>query len=252
MKTTIPSPRRIAAEAGRLYRAKANPARAAQAQKYFKDRVRVFGLTSPEARAIAAGLHQEVKASWTPADAIALCDIVFRRPELEFKGLGALMLLRFRKRLPRSLFAKIKGWLAADLLDNWASVDVLCPDAVGALLVAYPELRTEIGAWAVHPNLWVRRASLVSFIKLARRPEFGPDAYAMARAHFGSRDDLIHKAAGWLLREAGKRDMTVLEAFLREHGPAVPRTTLRYAIERFPAAKRRALLAATRRKERIK
>ncbi|MBN2206217.1 MAG: DNA alkylation repair protein [Candidatus Aminicenantes bacterium] len=251
MNKSIPSPRRIAEEAARLYRAKANPARAAQAQKYFKDRVRCFGLSSPEAREIAAGLYLKVKGAWSAAEAVALGDIVFRRPELEFKGLGALMLLRFKKGFPKSLFDKIKGWLAADLLDNWASVDILCPDAVGALLVAYPELRTKIKAWAVHPNLWVRRGSLVSYIKLAKRAEFTPKAYAMARAHFGSRDDLIHKATGWLLREAGKADMGALEAFLRAHGPAVPRTALRYAIERFPAAKRRALLEATRKKERI-
>jgi 3-methyladenine DNA glycosylase AlkD len=252
MKISKPSPRSIAEEAGRLYRAKANPGRAAQAQRYFKGRVRLFGLSSPEARDVAAGLFQKVRASWTPDDAAALCDIVFRKPELEFKGLGALLLLRFKTSYPKGLFARVKSWLAADLLDNWASVDVLCPEAVGALLVAYPELRKDIKAWAVHPNLWVRRASLVSFIKLAKRPEFAPDVYAMARAHFGSPDDLIHKATGWLLREAGKRDMEALEAFLLENGPAVPRTTLRYAIERFPAAKRRALLEATRKKERNK
>jgi 3-methyladenine DNA glycosylase AlkD len=252
MKTSAPSPRRIAEEAGRLYRAKANPARAALIRRYFKNEVRVYGLRSPEARDIAAGLYAKVRASWTPADAIALCEIVLRRPELEFKGLGALMLLRFKKSFPKSLFAKVKGWLAADLLDNWASVDVLCPDAVGALLLAYPELRAAIKAWAAHPNLWVRRASLVSFIKLAKKPEFAPEIYAMARAHFDSEDDLIHKAAGWLLREVGKRDMAALEAFLLDHGSAIPRTTLRYAIERFPAAKRSVLLEATRKKKRNK
>lgn len=252
MNENRPSPSRIAEEAGRLYRAKADPVRAAGAQKYFKDRVRCFGLTSPEARGIEAGLYLKVKGSWAADDAAALCDIVFRRPELEFKGLGALMLVRFKKAFPKSLFDRIKGWLAADLLDNWASVDILCPDAVGALLCAYPELRTKIRAWAVHPSLWVRRASLVSYIKLAKRPEFASEAYAMAAAHFGSRDDLIHKATGWLLREAGKGDPARLEAFLLANGPAVPRTALRYAIERFPAAKRQALLAATRKKERIK
>lgn len=59
-------------------------------------------------------------------------------------------------------------------------------------------------------------------------------------------DDLIHKANGWLLREAGKTDPGRLERFLLAHGPAIPRTTLRYAIERFPEPKRKALLRDTR------
>jgi 3-methyladenine DNA glycosylase AlkD len=246
MPQCTPTPRDIAAHAGRLYRVKADPARAAQGQKYFKHRVRLFGLSAAESRQIAADLFSEVKGTWTVNEAVEFCDLVFPRPELEFKGLGALMLIRFKKSFPKSLFGKIKGWLAADYLDNWASVDVLCPEAVGALLTAYPELGKDIKAWAVHPNLWVRRASLVSYIKLAKRPEFKEAIFAMARVHFDSRDDLIHKATGWLLREAGKRDSAALEAFLLDHGPRIPRTTVRYAIERFPPAKRRALLTMTK------
>jgi 3-methyladenine DNA glycosylase AlkD len=240
------SAQELAAKAADLFKSKADPARAAQGQKYFKERVKLFGLSSPEIGAIVTGLYNDIKGTWTAADAVKLCDLVFPRPELEYKALGAFILLRFKKSFPRDLFDKIKDWLAASYLDNWASVDVLCPYAGGALLTAYPELRREIKAWAVHPSRWVRRASLVSFIKLAKRPEFKAAVYEMARSHFDSEDDLIHKAAGWLLREAGKQDMASLEAFLLKHGPRIPRTTLRYAIERFPPAKRRALLLKTK------
>ena len=92
----------------------------------------------------------------------------------------------------------------------------------------------------------MRRASIVAFLKLVKRDEFLEPAYAMARRHFASDDDLVQKAAGWLLREAGKRDMGRLEEFLLAHGPAMPRTTLRYAIERFPEPGRRELLIATK------
>jgi 3-methyladenine DNA glycosylase AlkD len=99
---------------------------------------------------------------------------------------------------------------------------------------------------ASSPNRWVRRASLVSLLKLARRPEHRNAVYAMAVRHFASDDDLVQKATGWLLREVGKADMRALAAFLRAHGPRIPRTALRYAIERFPAATRRSLLVSTR------
>jgi 3-methyladenine DNA glycosylase AlkD len=177
---------------------------------------------------------------------MALCDILFADPELEATGVAAFILGRFKKSTPTSLFTKVKGWLAADLLASWASVDVLCPDVMGAFLERHPAYVDRIKTWAFHPNRWVKRASLVSFIKLARKPAFLPAIYDISTSVFGVDDDLVQKANGWLLREAGKADSTRLEKFLRGHGPAIPRTTLRYAIERFPEAKRRALLLATK------
>jgi 3-methyladenine DNA glycosylase AlkD len=71
-------------------------------------------------------------------------------------------------------------------------------------------------------------------------------AYDIARTLHSDKEDLIQKAVGWTLREAGKVDSQRLEKYLRDEGPDIPRTTVRYAIERFPAAKRQALLKATR------
>ncbi len=75
----------------------------------------------------------------------------------------------------------------------------------------------------------------------------GPEELAqIAESLFGDHEDLIHKATGWLMREAGKNDAPRLESFLLAHGPRIPRTTLRYAIERFPEAKRRMILDRTK------
>ena len=71
-----------------------------------------------------------------------------------------------------------------------------------------------------------------------------------ARALHPDREDLIHKAVGWLLREAGKRDPVRLERYLRQNGRLIPRTTLRYAIERMPPAKRRLILEITKARRR--
>jgi 3-methyladenine DNA glycosylase AlkD len=86
----------------------------------------------------------------------------------------------------------------------------------------------------------------VSFIKLARKAEFLPAIYEISASVFPVDDDLVQKANGWLLREAGTTDGARLERFLLKHGPAMPRTTLRYAVERFPEAKRKAILLKTR------
>lgn len=240
------TPAAVEREALALLRSKADPRRRAGVQAYFKEPVRAFGVTAPEVRQIAARLHRQLKG-WTVADAIRLCDRMLARPQLEAKGVAILLLHRHRKAYPQALFARVHAWLLGNRLANWASVDALCPEVIGVLLATHAPLRRRIEAWARSPNRWVRRASIVSWLKLARRPEHKDAAYAAARRHFDSDDDLVQKAAGWLLREVGKQDMRALEDFLRAHGPRIPRTTLRYAIERFPPARRRGLLEGTRR-----
>jgi 3-methyladenine DNA glycosylase AlkD len=244
------TPIEIARRARSALEAKADPVKARGVERYFKsyETVKSFGVAAPEIHALAAELHGLVKADWDAADAMALCDILFADAELEAKAVGALVLGRFKTSLPPSLFPKVKAWLAAGRLANWASVDALCPDVMGAFLERYPAYVEKIKAWAAHPNRWVKRASLVSFVKLARKASFLPAVYEISASAFPVDDDLIHKANGWLLREAGKADPARLEAFLLARGPAIPRTTLRYAIERFPEAKRKAILLKTKTK----
>ncbi len=241
-----PRPRDIAQAARRALRAKADPVKARGAERYFKHSIKSYGLAAADVHALAAELYGRVKADWTVDDAIELCDILVRDPELEAKAIGTLVLNRFKRSFTPALFARAKAWLAADRLDNWASVDTFCAEGLGAFLERYPAYVERIKSWAGHPNRWVKRASLVSFIKLARKPEFLPAVYAISASVFTADDDLVEKANGWLLREAGKADAVRLEKFLLKHGPAIPRTTLRYAIERFPEDKRKAIMLKTR------
>jgi 3-methyladenine DNA glycosylase AlkD len=241
-----PNPREVARAALNRLESRADPVKARGAERYFKGTVKCFGVAAPEIHALAAELYGLIKRDWTVGDAVELCDILFPRPELEAKAVGALILVRFDKDFTPAFFTKAKSWLAADLLDNWASVDCFCTQAMGAFLQRYPAYVDKIKVWAFHRNRWVKRASLVSFIKPAKKKEFLPAIYEISASVFPVDDDLIHKANGWLLREAGKTDPGRLERFLLARGPAIPRTTLRYAIERFPGPKRKALLRDTR------
>ncbi len=243
---TKPTPQDVAQEVREMLSAKADPVRARGAERYFKETVKCYGVAAPEIHAMVSALYARVRDDWTADDAIALCDILFDDPELEAKAVAALVLGRFKSTFPPGLFSKAKAWLASDRLANWASVDVFCTDSMGAFLESHPAFVEKIKAWARHPNRWVKRASLVSFIKLARKAEFLPAVYAVSASVFDVDDDLIHKANGWLLREAGKADPARLERFLLARGPSMPRTTVRYAIERFPEAKRQALLVKTK------
>ena len=249
MPSAVLTPKVIARLALEALTAQADPERARQVQKYFKESVRSFGIASPAVRALAAELYISVKKEWGITQAIQLCAILFPRPELEAKGVAALILARYKKDFPPELCGQVKEWLAKNYLDNWASVDIFCPEIMGTLLLRYPKLVKEIQTWPGHPNRWVKRASIVSFLKLVKKEGYLEIIYKQAQALFPVADDLIQKANGWVLREAGKRDMPRLERFLLAHGPAIPRTTLRYAIERFPEPRRRELLFRTKAKK---
>jgi 3-methyladenine DNA glycosylase AlkD len=95
---------------------------------------------------------------------------------------------------------------------------------------------------AASPILWERRIAMVATFAFIRRGQFD-DTLAIAHRLLADPEELIHKACGWMLREVGKRDRGALEAFLAANGRAMPRTMLRYAIERFPEALRRRCLS---------
>jgi 3-methyladenine DNA glycosylase AlkD len=236
----------MAALAVKRLKEKSDPVRAKGAQNYFKEEFKCWGWTAPQIRQLAAEFYEMIKTTWGVGEAIELCDILLPNLYHEAKVMGILILERYQRQFPRSLFFKIKGWLGKNYLNSWAAVDVLCPISVRALLEKYPGFVEEMQTWARSPNRWVRRASIVSFIKLSKKPAFQDAVYEIAESHFKDGDDLIQKANGWLLREAGKADMIRLERFLLEKGPAIPRTTLRYAIERFDEQKRKTLLQATK------
>lgn len=124
-------------------------------------------------------------------------------------------------------------------VNNWDLVDGSAPYIVGEHLRNRP--RDVLYQLAESTNLWERRIAIVSTLSLIRSGDT-EDALALAEKLFGDTHDLMHKAVGWMLREVGKVNEEVLRAFLSEHSGRMPRTTLRYAIERFPAPDRAAFL----------
>jgi len=129
-----------------------------------------------------------------------------------------------------------------DRINNWDLVDSSAPGIVGAWLLN--RSRTGLDRLARSPSLWERRIAIVATYAFIRRGQFD-DTLRVVDRLLGDRHDLIHKAAGWMLREVGKRDTAVLEQFLAPHYRTMPRTMLRYAIERFPADRRQAYLRGT-------
>lgn len=124
-------------------------------------------------------------------------------------------------------------------VNNWNLVDASAPYILGPHLLTHS--RAVLEKLARSPRLWDRRVAVVSTWALIRAGEFGP-TLRLCKLLLDDREDLMHKACGWMLREVGKRDEAALEGFLAKHHSRMPRTMLRYAIERFPPRRRKAWL----------
>jgi 3-methyladenine DNA glycosylase AlkD len=127
----------------------------------------------------------------------------------------------------------------AHRINNWDLVDLSAPHIVGKHLFAKD--KQLLYDFAQDENLWRRRIAIIATQYFIRNDCF-KDTIALAKMLLNDQEDLMHKASGWMLREVGKRDVVVLEKFLDRHVTKMPRTMLRYAIERFPEAKRKAYL----------
>ncbi|HPR65349.1 MAG TPA: DNA alkylation repair protein [Thermoanaerobaculia bacterium] len=127
-------------------------------------------------------------------------------------------------------------------INNWDLVDLSAEHIAGAYL--RDRSREPLYSLAQSTMLWERRISVLSTFHLIKRGEFG-ETLRIAEMLLRDKEDLIHKAVGWMLREVGKRDRGVEEAFLKKHYRVMPRTMLRYAIEKFPEDLRQQYLKGT-------
>jgi len=122
-------------------------------------------------------------------------------------------------------------------VNNWDLVDMSAPNILGSHLLVERDRRRLLYMLAGSENVWERRIAIVATHHFIRNGDFS-DTLKIAEVLLHDRHDLIHKAAGWMLREVGKRDAAAEEAFLEKHCNVMPRMMLRYAIERLPESKR--------------
>lgn len=195
---------------------------------------RFLGVMVPEIRAVVKE-HRDA-----PLTEIAE---LLRSPWHEERLLALLMLVSRYERGDEAVRKSVFSCYLANraYVNNWDLVDLTAPKIVGPHLdggsrsLLYRLVRSK--------RLWERRIAVLATFHYIRREDF-VDALALSQALLDDREDLMHKAVGWMLREIGKRDRKTLEGFLRRHASRMPRTMLRYAIERFPEAKRRKYLAS--------
>jgi 3-methyladenine DNA glycosylase AlkD len=170
--------------------------------------------------------------------------VLLRSPIHEDRLLALLILVRRVSRADKATKKEIYRLYLAHTryINNWDLVDASAREIVGGYLA--DKSRKPLDRLAASKSLWERRISIIATFYFIRQNDFA-DTLRIAERLLTDREDLIHKAVGWMLREVGKRHQPTLEAFLRSHGRSMPRTALRYAIERFATEARQAYLDGT-------
>ncbi|GAB3943595.1 DNA alkylation repair protein [Spirosoma harenae] len=214
----------------------AKPERAIEVARFFKtgpgqygEGDQFLGLTMPE---------QHIIAKQYRALSMSEIEKLVQDPYHECRMVGLLIwVYQMKKAGPIQRAEILERYLAnRNYINNWDLVDVTCPHIVGkSLLNSDGSILYDL---AKENHLWSQRIAIVSTHELIRHGQFG-HTFAIAELLLPHKHDLIHKAVGWMLREVGKRNPDALEEFLHDHVRKMPRTALRYAIERFEPARRR-------------
>lgn len=224
-----------------------------------QDRLR--GLGSPEAAALAARFFKTGAGQYGEGDiflglrAASMHGLAQEYQTLPLGEIAALLPSPVHEDRLLALLIMVRRFVRGDAVvreslyelylantrhvNNWDLVDASAREIVGGYLA--DRSRKPLDRLAASSSLWERRISIVATHYFIRNGEFA-DTLRIAERLLEDREDLIHKAVGWMLREVGKKRQPTLETFLKRHGRVMPRTALRYAIERFPADLRRAYL----------
>jgi 3-methyladenine DNA glycosylase AlkD len=180
-------------------------------------------------------------------EGIALTEVVklLKSGMHEERLLSLLMLVRAYTQSDNARKKKIYGLYLQNTryINNWDLVDLSVPQIVGAYLA--DKSREPLYVLARSQDLWQRRIAVLSTFTFIRFNDF-TDSLEISKILLDDKHDLIHKSVGWMLREIGKRDLAVEEQFLLRHYKKMPRTMLRYAIEKFPERRRKEYLQGKR------
>ena len=204
----------------------------ATSQNFFKEKIRFYGVTVPTVNRIGAEFFKQMGAR-SKSEVFGLCELLWQSGYIEESFIACNWSYAVHDKYEPDDFQMFERWIN-DYVDNWASCDTLCNHSVGAFMEMYPEYLSRLKDFAKSDNRWVRRAAAVSLIIPARKGKFLDDIMEIADILLLDRDDLVQKGYGWMLKAASQaHQMEVFEYVIRNKA-VMPRTSLRYAIEKMP------------------
>jgi 3-methyladenine DNA glycosylase AlkD len=203
-----------------------------QGEKYFRENVKIYGLKSAQLEKISKGFYKLLPDT-KKVKIFKLCEELWKSGYLEEAGIACMWSYNVRKQYEPSDFKVFEDWVSK-YVTNWAACDTLCNHSVGTLIEMYPSFLSGLKKWARSKNRWVKRASAVSLIVPARKGLFLDDIFEIADILHSDPDDMVQKGYGWMLKAASQAHQEDVFNYVMRRKATMPRTSLRYAIEKMP------------------
>ncbi|MFH1588207.1 MAG: DNA alkylation repair protein [Candidatus Diapherotrites archaeon] len=219
----------------------ADPKFAKGMKGFFKEKINPIGVRRPITRKIANEFFKEHRNDFSFNEWILLSEEFLKSPVMEMQDIGFFLAEKQKKNFTKNTFDVFEFWLKK-YVSNWVHCDELCPHCIGPLIELCPDLIPKISSWASSNNRWLRRASMVSYVLIARKKDYSKEVIFNALNLLNDKDDLVHKAVGWTLRESAKANKKAVYEFLKKNKLKFPRTALRYAIEKFSEKEKKELM----------
>lgn len=200
--------------------------------RFFKEEVHCYGVRSALVGRIAKDYFKEIKSE-SKKTVFDLCEELFRSDYCEDAFIAAEWAYQVRGAYSEDDFFTFEHWIE-DYVNNWAKCDTLCNHAVGSFIEKFPAYVANLKAWALSDNRWVRRAAAVTLILPARKGNFLNEVFEISDLLLKDRDDLVQKGYGWMLKEASKAHQQEVFDYVMKNKKEMPRTALRYSIEKMP------------------
>ena len=210
-------------------------------QRFFKEDLNCYGCKAAQTNAIAKKFFPQLKTT-CKQELFELCEELLKSNVFEEMIVSIKWCEKIHKQFELKDFDLFERWIDT-YINNWATCDTFCNHSVGALVTAYPNLLPRLTAWTTSSNRWMRRASAVSLIVPAKAGHFLPEIFALAKALLVDTDDMVQKGYGWMLKEAAHTHEQKVFDFVIAHKKNMPRTALRYAIEKMPQKMRQQAMA---------
>jgi len=209
-------------------------------QRFHKEKIDEkyrYAIKTPLLRKVSNKIFMEIKSK--PKEEILKdCDRLLESSLRHRKFFAFEWASKIRKEYKKSDFARFESWLKK-YVNDWGACDHICGSILGYLLKDYPELFTKTTKWTKSKNRWLRRAAAVSLIIPVRNGKMLDKVFKTADILLMDEDDMVQKGYGWMLKEAGNRFEKEVFEYVMKNRKVMPRTALRYAIEKMPAQKRR-------------
>lgn len=203
-----------------------------QSEYFFKEEITVYGVKSATVQKIAKDFFAEIKDN-PKAEILAACEKLWQSGYMEESFVACVWSEKLGKKLEPADFETLERWIK-NYVSNWASCDTLCNHTVGDFVMKYPEFIAKLKEFAHSENRWVKRAAAVSLIIPARKGLFQKEIFEIADTLLMDSDDLVQKGYGWMLKAASQYDQQAVFEYVMSKKAVMPRTALRYAIEKMP------------------